>query len=314
MESCKKRALIIGGVFLVVALVALIAGLALTNSGGKESDEETKLETSMFGNRIMGPASLTNGDSNSIEFDLPSNKKDLNTNSIEFNPPSNEKDFNTNGIEFNGNRKTTWKPPKEGGIVFPGSDPKTRTPNLDGSRVNFGSNNNNIGNSGRPNTRDGSAVRFPSSFNKNDLGGSKEDFGPVFGNNNNIGTSASGRNTGRPHTRDGSAVRFPSSSNNNNLGGSNEDWGVNGDTIREDFGPPVNPGLGTRMGTVVGRCELPMVVGTCRALVPSWYFDAQTGACGQFTYRGCSGNENRFSSKEECRRVCVTDSESVEDF
>ena len=54
MESCKKRALIIGGVFLVVALVALIAGLALTNSGGKESDEETKLETSMFGNRIMG--------------------------------------------------------------------------------------------------------------------------------------------------------------------------------------------------------------------------------------------------------------------
>ena len=58
---------------------------------------------------------------------------------------------------------------------------------------------------------------------------------------------------------------------------------MNGDTTREDFGPPVNPGLGTRMGTVVGRCELPMVVGTCRALAPSWYCDAQTGAVGMRT-------------------------------
>ena len=56
--------------------------------------------------------------------------------------------------------------------------------------------------------------------------------------------------------------------------------------------------------TVVDRCKLPVVVGTCRALIKSWYFDSQTGDCKQFFYYGCGGNENRFSSKEECRRVC----------
>jgi len=87
---------------------------------------------------------------------------------------------------------------------------------------------------------------------------------------------------------------------------------VNDDTNKEDMGP-VNPGLGTRMGTV-DRCELPKVSGTCRALIPSWYFDVQTGVCEQFLYDGCGGNENRFFSKDECREACVKDKESVEDF
>jgi len=243
----------------MIALLALITGIALTNisrsgsgSEGKESDSDTNLGKSMFGSRIMGPASMTNGYSNSIEFDLPSNNQE-----------------NTNSIEFDGNRGTTWKPETEGGIVFPGSEPKSGKPSLDGSRINFGS-NNNIGDRWR-----------------------------------------GGRTTGRPHTRDGSAIIFPSS-NNNNLGGSNEDWGANEDTNKEDSGP-VNPGLGTRMGTV-DRCELLKVSGTCRALIPSWYFDAQIGDCEQFLYGGCGGNENRFSSKDECRDVCVKDGESVEDF
>ena len=55
----------------MIALVALIVGIALTDSGEKEND--TNLKKSMFGNRIMGPASITKGDSNSIEFDSPSN-------------------------------------------------------------------------------------------------------------------------------------------------------------------------------------------------------------------------------------------------
>ena len=230
----------------MIALVALIVGIALTDSGEEEND--TNLETGMFGSRIMGPASIVDGDSNSIEFDPPSNNED-------------------NSIEFDGNGRTTWKPPTEGGIVYPGADPKTTRPSLDGSRINFGSsNNNNIGNGGR------------------------------------------GRTTGRPHTGDGSAINFPSS-NNNGVGGSNEDWGANGDT---NLGP-VNPGLGTRMGTV-DRCDLPKVEGTCRALISSWYFDAQTEECEQFFYGGCDGNENRFPSKEECRAACVTSGESVEEF
>ena len=37
MESCKKQALIFGGVFLVVALIALIVGIVLTNSSSSGS-------------------------------------------------------------------------------------------------------------------------------------------------------------------------------------------------------------------------------------------------------------------------------------
>ena len=73
-------------------------------------------------------------------------------------------------------------------------------------------------------------------------------------------------------------------------------------------------GSETETRTVVDRCKLPKVVGNCKALIFSWYFDGQTGDCEQFGYGGCGGNENRFSSKEECRDACVTDSESVEDF
>ena len=73
-------------------------------------------------------------------------------------------------------------------------------------------------------------------------------------------------------------------------------------------------GSGSRIGTV-DRCKLPKVVGPCKALILSWYFDGQTGDCEQFGYGGCGGNENRFSSTEECRNACVTtDGESVEDF
>ena len=72
-------------------------------------------------------------------------------------------------------------------------------------------------------------------------------------------------------------------------------------------------GSGSRIRTVE-RCRLPKVEGDCRAFVPSWYFDAQTGDCKEFGYGGCGGNENRFSSSEECRGACVTEGESVEDF
>ena len=119
----------------------------------------------MFGSRIMGPTSMIDGDSNSIEFDGPSNNQD-----------------NTNSIEFDEDRRTTWKPKTDGGILFPGSNPESSKPSLDGSRINFGS-NNNIGDrwrgsrtTDRPHAKDGSAVIFPSS-NNNNLGGSNEDWG-----------------------------------------------------------------------------------------------------------------------------------------
>ena len=58
MESCNKRALIIGGVSLILAaLVALVVGIALTTTTGseeKESDNDNvKSEESMLGNRFL---------------------------------------------------------------------------------------------------------------------------------------------------------------------------------------------------------------------------------------------------------------------
>jgi len=63
---------------------------------------------------------------------------------------------------------------------------------------------------------------------------------------------------------------------------------------------------GSGSGRVVDRCKLPKVVGPCKVALLSWYFDTQTADCEQFSYGGCDGNENRFSSKEECWSVCTS--------
>jgi hypothetical protein len=44
--------------------------------------------------------------------------------------------------------------------------------------------------------------------------------------------------------------------------------------------------------------------GPCNAYVPSYWFDAQTGVCIPFVYGGCSGNDNRFATIEECYAAC----------
>ncbi|XP_077564783.1 mambaquaretin-2-like [Haemaphysalis longicornis] len=51
-------------------------------------------------------------------------------------------------------------------------------------------------------------------------------------------------------------------------------------------------------------CYLPPHSGLCIARYPSFFFDNSTGTCREFTYGGCRGNENRFSTLEECVRVC----------
>jgi len=55
----------------------------------------------------------------------------------------------------------------------------------------------------------------------------------------------------------------------------------------------------------VSACELAADAGPCEDFADKWFFDVQTKRCEQFTYGGCEGNENRFSSKAECERTCV---------
>lgn len=51
-------------------------------------------------------------------------------------------------------------------------------------------------------------------------------------------------------------------------------------------------------------CTLPKVKGSCNETVPSWYYDATSRSCRPFTYGGCLGNNNRFTSIEKCEKKC----------
>lgn len=46
-------------------------------------------------------------------------------------------------------------------------------------------------------------------------------------------------------------------------------------------------------------------MGTCRALMPRWFYNRDTEKCEQFHYGGCKGNENSFMTEEECKKVCM---------
>ncbi|EDW04600.1 male accessory gland serine protease inhibitor [Drosophila grimshawi] len=42
----------------------------------------------------------------------------------------------------------------------------------------------------------------------------------------------------------------------------------------------------------------------CMAYMPRWTYDAAKNACLEFIYGGCGGNNNRFSSQDECEKTC----------
>merc|ERR1719410_227376 len=51
-------------------------------------------------------------------------------------------------------------------------------------------------------------------------------------------------------------------------------------------------------------CELPKVVGPCRAAVARYYYDASRGQCERFFYGGCKGNANNFDTQADCEAKC----------
>lgn len=52
-------------------------------------------------------------------------------------------------------------------------------------------------------------------------------------------------------------------------------------------------------------CSHDRDIGPCRGRFRKWYYERRTRSCKEFTFGGCEGNGNRFSSKEECETVCV---------
>ena len=112
------------------------------------------------------------------------------------------------------------------------------------------------------------------------------------------------------------SIRFPSptnqkrTTNKNNEpikfpGPTNKKPTTNNGPIK--FPGPTNrtPATNSNAKSREDRCNLPSEMGWCRALFEMWYFDVNSGDCETFIYSGCQGNDNRFSSEEECRDVCV---------
>ena len=53
------------------------------------------------------------------------------------------------------------------------------------------------------------------------------------------------------------------------------------------------------------RCTLQRDPGPCRAFIPSYFYNVTSGECERFIYGGCGGNDNRFSSEDDCMEQCV---------
>uniref|UniRef100_A0A8D0DGZ9 Serine peptidase inhibitor, Kunitz type 2 n=1 Tax=Salvator merianae TaxID=96440 RepID=A0A8D0DGZ9_SALMN len=54
-------------------------------------------------------------------------------------------------------------------------------------------------------------------------------------------------------------------------------------------------------------CQLPKVVGRCRAAFRRWWYNATSQTCQEFIYGGCRGNANNFFTKPECLQKCPVD-------
>ena len=46
-------------------------------------------------------------------------------------------------------------------------------------------------------------------------------------------------------------------------------------------------------------------IGPCRGRFVKWNYDKERNMCRKFTFGGCEGNGNRFSSSDECESVCL---------
>lgn len=53
-----------------------------------------------------------------------------------------------------------------------------------------------------------------------------------------------------------------------------------------------------------GLYTLPEGAIGCLAAIPRWYHDHDSGECKEFTYDGCSKNDNNFETQEDCNAKC----------
>lgn len=51
-------------------------------------------------------------------------------------------------------------------------------------------------------------------------------------------------------------------------------------------------------------CTKPKDRGACKANIPRLYFNPDAYRCEKFSYTGCGGNDNNFSTLKACQRIC----------
>lgn len=63
---------------------------------------------------------------------------------------------------------------------------------------------------------------------------------------------------------------------------------------------------------LLDTCNLPVAPGDCRGAFQKFYYDSVSRICREFTYGGCEGNANRFSTMVECESICIHHEEPVQ--
>ncbi|NXX50423.1 TFPI1 inhibitor, partial [Tricholaema leucomelas] len=56
--------------------------------------------------------------------------------------------------------------------------------------------------------------------------------------------------------------------------------------------------------SIPSLCMTGMDRGLCRAKELRFFYNYTTGRCRPFSYSGCGGNENNFTSRKSCLRIC----------
>ncbi|NXY81278.1 TFPI1 inhibitor, partial [Alcedo cyanopectus] len=56
--------------------------------------------------------------------------------------------------------------------------------------------------------------------------------------------------------------------------------------------------------SIPSLCMTPMDRGLCRAKELRFFYNYSSGRCHPFRYSGCGGNENNFTSRKSCLRIC----------
>ncbi|KAF2343884.1 Pancreatic trypsin inhibitor Kunitz domain, partial [Trinorchestia longiramus] len=62
--------------------------------------------------------------------------------------------------------------------------------------------------------------------------------------------------------------------------------------------------LGLSQSSIARVCFQEPETGSCRAYLPSFYFNVRTGSCDCFVYGGCAPGGNNFETMEMCMMTC----------